>query len=747
MCIMKKYIGVLLLLLLLPFVNATSVYLNDYVAGNNYLSGVSISGSNTKTVVFNRVGLSDLSYSFSDLNNVYGVGSGLYLSGDNFYLNQSFVIDMIDARILALNIVNGTDGINGTNGVNGVNGTDGLNGSQGIQGIQGVQGVAGINGTDGINGTNASVVSGDNFIDVINGVITFNQTKTNGLYYDKNLNLLGFYNSSTLPVVVPVNTSFNQSLTDSLYYNKTTNPLGFYNSSNVPTLDVIGNPVANKDFSMANRDLNFSFNDGSFNIEQKGAFNNDLLHLHQHTGNAQAGSDLLHLEASDTDVVLINATGNRDIVAYFNGNISIEGSKVCTQNNGLCSSDERSINGTDIRPRDINFTGELYDSDKSFWYNHTEERLCIGSALLGDCTDSSNTKILVGGDFDSYGNSTMNTDLNSYAGLSISTSLGTSLNPLANNNGDFIGGVRWYSYNGSSYNEDGSIRGYVNNVTSNHSMNMVFNIDNENETREEILRINSTGLFATKNIYTANHFLQHGVNVLDYQAYFCDFMSNAISGTMCLPNYNNGIIGTAGAMNNVLNPSPNRIGVVSLSVGTGANSGWFIQTNPNVFQLNGNEIFSMGAGNFSLAQGVSTGTNTTVFKGGFLDSNTSSAVVDGVYFEQIANTTNITGGCIALNNSVRNNSISNFTIMSGNNWYEYSIVINPTGSRANCTIYNATSGVQLWSDTVSNTIPLVSTGVTGSGVLIYRTVSGTALPSASIDYINTEVDVKRRLLI
>lgn len=101
-------------------------------------------------------------------------------------------------------------------------------------------------------------------------------------------------------------------------------------------LNEIVNPNGNTAFLMNQFNLSYTFTTGNIEIEQLGAFVNDALHIHQNTGNPSAGSDLLHLEATDADVILINATGARDIVAYFLGNISIDNSKVCTANNGLC---------------------------------------------------------------------------------------------------------------------------------------------------------------------------------------------------------------------------------------------------------------------------------------------------------------------------------------------------------------------------------------------------------------------------
>jgi hypothetical protein len=106
--------------------------------------------------------------------------------------------------ITTMGITNGTNGVNGSQGIQGI---PGVNGTNGVNGSQGIQGVAGTNGTNGVNGTNASVTSGDTYISVASGVITFNLT-TGDLRYKNNTYILGVCNV------------FNDSSTFSGYYTK-----------------------------------------------------------------------------------------------------------------------------------------------------------------------------------------------------------------------------------------------------------------------------------------------------------------------------------------------------------------------------------------------------------------------------------------------------------------------------------------------------------------------------------------------
>ena len=80
-------------------------------------------------------------------------------------------------------------------------------------------------------------------------------------------------------------------------------------------LDDIGNPSGDVQFNMANKQMAFSFtnpsagNSGAFDIGITGAFQGDALHIHQHTGNPGAGTHLIHLEASDSDVCPLETFG------------------------------------------------------------------------------------------------------------------------------------------------------------------------------------------------------------------------------------------------------------------------------------------------------------------------------------------------------------------------------------------------------------------------------------------------------
>ncbi|MCK5606091.1 hypothetical protein KAR91_29600, partial [Candidatus Pacearchaeota archaeon] len=75
------------------------------------------------------------------------------------------------------------------------------------------------------------------------------------------------------------------------------------------TLNQINNPSGDKEFNFANKHLHFTWvapapgaHHGAFELEASGGFSNDLIHIHQHTGNP-GESTLVHIEAEDVDAL------------------------------------------------------------------------------------------------------------------------------------------------------------------------------------------------------------------------------------------------------------------------------------------------------------------------------------------------------------------------------------------------------------------------------------------------------------
>lgn len=101
-------------------------------------------------------------------------------------------------------------------------------------------------------------------------------------------------------------------------------------------LNEVANPDASKTFNLGNEKfLTFSSVDrtpvageGIFNWETSGNFTGDLCHIHQHTGNAGAGTVLLHLEGEDTDITPFRISDGTPTTIFnvdLSGNLTLAG--------------------------------------------------------------------------------------------------------------------------------------------------------------------------------------------------------------------------------------------------------------------------------------------------------------------------------------------------------------------------------------------------------------------------------------
>lgn len=101
--------------------------------------------------------------------------------------------------------------------------------------------------------------------------------------------------------------------------------LGFvatnYDLTQIPLNQII-NPTGAVAWNLGANGIVFTISTPSspaIDINGTGIFTDDLLHIHQHTGNPGAGTGLLHLEAVDADVVPLTVNGANDTSAVFIG--------------------------------------------------------------------------------------------------------------------------------------------------------------------------------------------------------------------------------------------------------------------------------------------------------------------------------------------------------------------------------------------------------------------------------------------
>jgi hypothetical protein len=157
----------------------------------------------------------------------------------------------------------------------------------------------------------------------------------------------------------------------------------------------------------------------------------------------------------------------------------------------------------------------------------------------------------------------------------------------------------------------------------------------------------------------------------------------------------------------------NHPGILRISSSTTANSGGYIETDVSAFLLGGGEVFE------AVFQPRVSGNANTTIRMGFLDTITSTDVVDGAYFELPVNSLNIVGK--TANNSTRTTSATIATL-TVNTWYRCRLEVNSNATQVSFYVYDD-SGAQLGSQSITTNIPTTAGRETGAGVI--ATNSGT----------------------
>lgn len=137
----------------------------------------------------------------------------------------------------------------------------------------------------------------------------------------------------------------------------------------------------------------------------------------------------------------------------------------------------------------------------------------------------------------------------------------------------------------------------------------------------------------------------------------------------------------------------NHPGVVQWRSGTTANSGVQCSTLLTAFRLGGGEQWDVY---FRTAPVLTTVT----FRSGALDSITSAAPVDGVYFQMALNG-DIIG--VARNNSVQS-ATPTIATLAASTWYHGRITLNAAGTSATFAVYNE-AGTLLGTQSLATNIP------------------------------------------
>ena len=157
---------------------------------------------------------------------------------------------------------------------------------------------------------------------------------------------------------------------------------------------------------------------------------------------------------------------------------------------------------------------------------------------------------------------------------------------------------------------------------------------------------------------------------------------------------------------------PNHPGVQLWRSSTTANSGYQCTTALGLFRLGGGEQWDVHFG-------TAAAFTTTTFRSGALDSITSTAPVDGAYFE-FSGTNAIVGKC-------RSNNVESVTAtlatLAASTWYHGRITVNAAGTSVTFAIYSD-AGVLLGTASITTNIPTASgrelgwgSSATNSGVV------------------------------
>ena len=171
-------------------------------------------------------------------------------------------------------------------------------------------------------------------------------------------------------------------------------------------------------------------------------------------------------------------------------------------------------------------------------------------------------------------------------------------------------------------------------------------------------------------------------------------------------------------------------GVCSFTDSTTAGGAYRINSELTAFLLNGSEYVTTV---FSPGTNRNTAAVTEIALWGFSDSTTYTALpTDGCGFRRV--NWNWSGFCT--NNSVTQLTATNFTsFMYAADWYVSTMLINPTATSVNFSIYNSSTGSLLWSEAVTARIPVISGRETGFVMIAGENTTNAAAAIMEWDYV------------
>jgi hypothetical protein len=206
-----------------------------------------------------------------------------------------------------------------------------------------------------------------------------------------------------------------------------------------------------------------------------------------------------------------------------------------------------------------------------------------------------------------------------------------------------------------------------------------------------------------------------------------DFITSVLTAWNVLTGaaVSSGTMGQAGGVD------ANHPGVIYLRDSTTQNGGYYVMTSINSIRVSGGEkaIF--------IFQDRNTTTRaTSSFKMGFMDSQAiQTAPTDGAWAEVVGGVAK--GWC---KNNAGPTGTSTTYSLSQNTWYKLVIEVNADATLVTFTLYECSSGNQLWQASVNANIPTASGRETGFGVIAGETSTDAAADICWVDYISLEIN-------
>jgi hypothetical protein len=222
-------------------------------------------------------------------------------------------------------------------------------------------------------------------------------------------------------------------------------------------------------------------------------------------------------------------------------------------------------------------------------------------------------------------------------------------------------------------------------------------IDNNTATNTYI------GNRSTQNLFWEQEFLTASASVFD------PFLGAAVSS------------GTIVAQNGI----KDHPGIVSLRDSTTANGGYTITTDSNAISIKGNETSTF------IFTDVTTKTNTTTILG-YTDSKSIVRPTDGCFLHLKNHV--IKGTCI--NNSIAANTTTSYTIPSRTRWYKGYIETNVGATSVRFSLYNSTTNLLIWNNTLTTRIPTATGRETGWGAQSFQPTTDAAADIIYLDYMS-----------